>query len=126
MQRTAPRVATRGGIGRISSVMARLRRTPPTVPSPACGGRTVGGDNNHRAFHVAPSPTSPAGGEGADRVCGPFRSLQLDLAVEALDQRSPLRIELVPIDGADLGEIVLGFRDSQRDRTLELHFRVRR
>src|SRR5262249_61310898 len=50
--------------------------------------------------------------------------LQLDLAVEALDQRAPLWIELVPVDGADLVEIVLGFGDRHRDRAFYIHFRV--
>src|SRR4051812_29322648 len=32
----------------------------------------------------------------------------LDLAIEALDQRATLRIELGPVEAADLGEVFLG------------------
>src|SRR5262245_6767629 len=98
----------RGFIRRACGGSRRLRR-----PLPASGAR--------ERIEIAARLVDRVNASRVDRHAS---RLQLDLAVEALDQRAPLRIELVPVDGADLGEIVLGLGDGQRDRAFELHLRV--
>ena len=46
------------------------------------------------------------------------RLYDLDLAIEALDQRAALRIELHPVEAADLGQVVLGLGERLGDRRL--------
>src|SRR5947208_15644474 len=85
-----------------------------------------------QGMREALTPTlSPQAGRGSRAASAApaqvhYAGLQLDLAVEAVDQRAPLRVEFVPVDRADLGEIVLGFGDRERDRAFELHLRIGR
>src|SRR5215467_8945132 len=52
--------------------------------------------------------------------------LELDLAVEAIDQRATLRIDLLPIEGADLGDVVERLRQRLGDGAFELDLGVGR
>src|ERR1700731_3982919 len=103
------------------SLLTKGGRSPPRLPSlrsvsrpsPPTGGRVMCGpsyqDNQPlRCVHAV----AQAGRDEDRRIefTGPSVQ-QLDLAVEALDQRDSLRIELLPIEGTNLDEVGVGFRD---------------